>query len=83
MFTQSRNSYVEAEIHSPTLEELGKQMDEEGGTYHNYLENLMHNLCKEAKEKFKGWITSSSIEQTDLCYRKVTSMTGKPPTTSA
>lgn len=71
MFTQSRNSYVEAEIHSPTLEELGKQMDEEGGTYHSYLENLMHNLCKEAKEKFKGWITSSSIEQTDLCYRKV------------
>ncbi|XP_066478596.1 stAR-related lipid transfer protein 13 isoform X2 [Tiliqua scincoides] len=71
MFTQSRNSYVEAEAHSPTLEELGKQMDEEGGNYHTYLESLMQNLCKEAKEKFKGWITSSSTEHTVLCYKKV------------
>nr|XP_006134275.1 stAR-related lipid transfer protein 13 isoform X2 [Pelodiscus sinensis] len=71
MATQSRNSYVEAEVHCPTLEELGKQMDEEGGNYQMYLESLMQNLQKEAKEKFKGWVTCSSIENTDLAYKKV------------
>lgn len=83
MFTQSRNSYVDAELHSPTLEELGKQMDEDGGNYHTYLESLVQNLCKDAKEKFKGWIVSSSIEHTDLCYKKVTSTTKKHLYTSA
>ncbi|XP_043360330.1 stAR-related lipid transfer protein 13 isoform X5 [Dermochelys coriacea] len=71
MATQSRNSYVEAEVHCPTVEELGKQMDEEGGNYQMYLESLMQNLQKEAKEKFKGWVTCSSIENTELAYKKV------------
>lgn len=71
MVTQSRNSYVDAEVHSPTLEELGKQVDEEGGNYQAYLESIMQNLCKEAKEKFKGWVTCSSTENTDLSYKKV------------
>uniref|UniRef100_A0A8C8RQ67 StAR related lipid transfer domain containing 13 n=1 Tax=Pelusios castaneus TaxID=367368 RepID=A0A8C8RQ67_9SAUR len=71
MATQSRNSYVEAEVNCPTLEELGKQMDEEGGNYQMYLESLVQNLQKEAKEKFKGWINCSSIENTDLTYKKV------------
>ncbi|KYO26409.1 stAR-related lipid transfer protein 8 isoform A [Alligator mississippiensis] len=71
MVAQSRNSYVEAEIHSPTLEELGKQIDEEGGTYQMYIESLLQNLQKEAKEKFKGWITCPSIESTELTYKKV------------
>lgn len=71
MVAQSRNSYVDAEVHSPTLEELGKRMDEEGGNYQAYLESIIQNLCKEAKEKFKGWVTCSSIENTDLSYKKV------------
>ncbi|XP_062983039.1 stAR-related lipid transfer protein 13 isoform X2 [Elgaria multicarinata webbii] len=71
MVTQSRNSYVEAEVHSPTLEELGKQMEEEGGSYQTFLESLTQNLCKEAKEKFKGWVTCSSMESTELCSKKV------------
>lgn len=71
MITQSRNSYVDAEVHSPTLDELGKQVDEEGGNYQVYLENLMQNLQKEAKEKFKGWVTCSSVENTELAYKKV------------
>ncbi|XP_077197959.1 stAR-related lipid transfer protein 13 isoform X1 [Paroedura picta] len=71
MVAQSRNSYVDAEVHSPTLEELGKQMDEERGNYQAYLEGIIQNLCKEAKEKFKGWVTCSSIENTDLSYKKV------------
>ncbi|XP_044297570.1 stAR-related lipid transfer protein 13 isoform X2 [Varanus komodoensis] len=71
MIAQSRNSYVEAEVRPPTLEELGKQMDEEGGNYQTYLENIIQNLCKEAKEKLKGWVTCPSIENTELCSRKV------------
>ncbi|XP_062423098.1 stAR-related lipid transfer protein 13 isoform X2 [Rhea pennata] len=71
MVTQSRNSYVDAEVHSPTLEELGKQVDEEGGNYQMYLESLMQTLQKEAKEKFKGWVTCSSLENTELAYKKV------------
>ncbi|KAG8136811.1 putative StAR-related lipid transfer protein [Naja naja] len=71
MFCQSRNSYIEAEVHSPTLEDLGKQMDEENGNYQTYIESLIQNLCKEAKDKFKGWVTCSSLENTDLCYKKV------------
>lgn len=71
MVAQSRNSYVDAEVHSPTLDELGKQVDEEGGNYQMYLESLMQNLQKEAKEKFKGWVTCSSPENTELAYKKV------------
>ncbi|XP_013931963.1 PREDICTED: stAR-related lipid transfer protein 13-like isoform X1 [Thamnophis sirtalis] len=71
MFCQSRNSYIEAEVRSPTLEDLGKQMDEENGNYQTYIENLIQNLCKDAKDKFKGWVTCSSMENTDLCYKKV------------
>ncbi|XP_009684783.2 stAR-related lipid transfer protein 13 isoform X1 [Struthio camelus] len=71
MVTQSRNSYVDAEVHSPTLEELGKQVDEEGGNYQMYLESLMQTFQKEAKEKFKGWVTCSSLENTELAYKKV------------
>ncbi|XP_042694627.1 stAR-related lipid transfer protein 13 isoform X3 [Centrocercus urophasianus] len=71
MVTQSRNSYIDAEVHSPTLDELGKQVDEEGGNYQMYLENLMQNLHKEAKDKFKGWVTCSSMENTELAYKKV------------
>ncbi|XP_042313366.1 stAR-related lipid transfer protein 13-like isoform X2 [Sceloporus undulatus] len=71
MVTQSRNSYIEAEVHPPTLEELGKQMDEAGGSFQTYLESLVLNLCKEAKDKFKGWVTCSTIENTDLSYKKV------------
>uniref|UniRef100_A0A8C5STA0 StAR related lipid transfer domain containing 13 n=1 Tax=Laticauda laticaudata TaxID=8630 RepID=A0A8C5STA0_LATLA len=71
MFCQSRNSYIEAEVHSPTLEDLGKQMDEENGNYQTYIESLVQNLCKDAKDKFKGWVTCSSLENTDLCYKKV------------
>ncbi|KAK9402358.1 stAR-related lipid transfer protein 13 [Crotalus adamanteus] len=71
MFCQSRNSYIEAKVHSPTLKDLGKQMDEENGNYQTYIESLIQNLCKDAKDKFKGWVTCSSIENTDLCYKKV------------
>ncbi|XP_043848735.1 stAR-related lipid transfer protein 13 isoform X2 [Dromiciops gliroides] len=71
MVAQSRKSYMEAEIHSPTLEDLGKQLEENGGNFHMYLEHLIQGLQKEAKEKFKGWVTCSSPDSTDLAFKKV------------
>ncbi|XP_058403976.1 stAR-related lipid transfer protein 13 isoform X3 [Diceros bicornis minor] len=71
MVAQSRNSYVEAEIHAPTLEDLGAHPEETGATFHTYLEHLVQGLQKEAKEKFKGWVTCSSTDNTDLAFKKV------------
>ncbi|XP_014447037.1 stAR-related lipid transfer protein 13 isoform X2 [Tupaia chinensis] len=71
MVTQSPNSYVEAEIHAPTLEDLGTQLEDSGATFHTYLEHLVQGLQKEAKEKFKGWVTCSSTDNTDLAFKKV------------
>lgn len=77
LVAQSHNSYMEAEIHAPTLEDLGTQMEESGATFHTYLEHLVQGLQKEAKEKFKGWVTCSSTDNTDLAFKKVISGTGK------
>ncbi|XP_010343300.2 stAR-related lipid transfer protein 13 isoform X1 [Saimiri boliviensis] len=71
LVAQSRNSYVEAEIHVPTLKELGTQLEESGATFHTYLNHLIQGLQKEAKEKFKGWVTCSSTDNTDLAFKKV------------
>ncbi|XP_014646758.1 PREDICTED: stAR-related lipid transfer protein 13 isoform X2 [Ceratotherium simum simum] len=71
MVAQSRNSYVEAEIHAPTLEDLGAHPEETRATFHTYLEHLVQGLQKEAKEKFKGWVTCSSTDNTDLAFKKV------------
>ncbi|XP_029458537.1 stAR-related lipid transfer protein 13 isoform X2 [Rhinatrema bivittatum] len=71
IITQSRNSYMEAEIHPLTLEELGKQLEEDSGNFQIYLEYLIQGLLKEAKEKFKGWVSCSSIDNTELTYKKV------------
>uniref|UniRef100_A0A8C3WHX3 StAR-related lipid transfer protein 13 n=1 Tax=Catagonus wagneri TaxID=51154 RepID=A0A8C3WHX3_9CETA len=71
MVAQSHNSYVEAEIHPPTLEDLGTQLEESGATFLTYLEHLVQGLQREAKEKFKGWVTCSSADNTDLAFKKV------------
>ncbi|KAM9049678.1 stAR-related lipid transfer protein 13 isoform 4-T6 [Megaptera novaeangliae] len=71
MVAQSHNSYMEAEMHPPTLEDLGAQMEESGATFHTYLEHLIQGLQKEAKEKFKGWVTCSNTDNTDLAFKKV------------
>ncbi|XP_020729217.2 stAR-related lipid transfer protein 13 isoform X1 [Odocoileus virginianus] len=71
MVAQSHNSYVEAEIHPPTLEELGAQLEDTGATFHTYLEHLVQGLQKEAKEKFRGWVTCPSTDNTELAFRKV------------
>ncbi|XP_062910371.1 stAR-related lipid transfer protein 13 isoform X4 [Mobula hypostoma] len=71
MMTQSRNSYIEADAHPLTLEELGKQLEDEGANYQTYLENLMQNLQKEAREKFKGWVSCPCPDNIELAYKKV------------
>nr|XP_048275254.1 stAR-related lipid transfer protein 13 isoform X3 [Myodes glareolus]XP_048275262.1 stAR-related lipid transfer protein 13 isoform X3 [Myodes glareolus] len=71
MVVQSRSSYLEAEIHAPSLEDLGTQLAESGATFHTYLEHLVQGLQKEAREKFKGWVTCSSPDNTDLAFKKV------------
>ncbi|KAF3840931.1 hypothetical protein F7725_006793 [Dissostichus mawsoni] len=70
MVTQSRNSYMEAELMVPPLEELCKahmeevdedeEEEEEEGSYHAHIEKLVQNLLEEAKDKSKGWVSRST-----------------------
>uniref|UniRef100_A0A672ZLN8 StAR-related lipid transfer protein 13 n=1 Tax=Sphaeramia orbicularis TaxID=375764 RepID=A0A672ZLN8_9TELE len=81
MVTQSRNSYMEAELMVPPLDELCKTHEEEGeeeeededeeGSYHAHLESLVQNLLKEAKDKSKGWVSRSTTDHTELAFKKV------------
>ncbi|KAG7257499.1 hypothetical protein CRUP_033572 [Coryphaenoides rupestris] len=56
MVTQSRNSYVEAELRAPSLGELCRQLEEDDGTLATHMENRLQNLLREAREKSKSWV---------------------------
>ncbi|KAM9318511.1 stAR-related lipid transfer protein 13 isoform 2-T2 [Pholidichthys leucotaenia] len=71
MVTQSRNSYVEADLHAPTIDELSKQFEDDDGTYQTHMEGRLQNLLKEAREKSKYWVSCSSSDNTELFYKKV------------
>ncbi|KAI1893595.1 hypothetical protein AGOR_G00125340 [Albula goreensis] len=71
MVTQSRNSYVEADLHALTLDELCKQLEEDNGSCHTHMDGLVHNLLKEARDKSKGWVSCTSTDNTELSYKKV------------
>ncbi|XP_049322895.1 stAR-related lipid transfer protein 13 isoform X3 [Astyanax mexicanus] len=77
MVTQSRNSYVEAELQAPTLEELCKQQhqdqeeEEEGVSWPVNLQDRLQDLFKEARDKAKGWVSCQSADSTELAYKKV------------
>nr|XP_057937002.1 stAR-related lipid transfer protein 13 isoform X3 [Doryrhamphus excisus] len=71
MVTQSRNSYVEADLHALTFDELFKQLEDDSGTYDNHMEGRLQNLLKEAREKSKSWVSCSSSANTELYYKKV------------
>lgn len=71
MVTQSRNSYVEADLHAPTIDELCKQLEDYDGTYQTHMEGRLQNLLKEAREKSKYWVSCSSSDNTELSYKKV------------
>ncbi|XP_041849774.1 stAR-related lipid transfer protein 13 isoform X2 [Melanotaenia boesemani] len=71
MVTQSRNSYVEADLHAPTIDELCKQLEDDDGTYQTHMDGRLQNLLKEAREKSKTWVSCNSSDNTELCYKKV------------
>uniref|UniRef100_A0A8C5GK79 StAR-related lipid transfer protein 13 n=1 Tax=Gouania willdenowi TaxID=441366 RepID=A0A8C5GK79_GOUWI len=81
MVTQSRNSYMEAELMVPPLDELFKahedtvdveeEEEEEEGSYHTHIERLIQSLQKEAKDKSKGWVSRSTTDNTELSFKKV------------
>lgn len=83
MVTQSRNSYMEAELLVPPLDELGKAHDEEvdeeeeevedeeEGSYQAHIESLIQKLLKEAKDKSKGWVCRPTTDHTELAFKKV------------
>nr|XP_043897577.1 stAR-related lipid transfer protein 13 isoform X3 [Solea senegalensis] len=82
MVTQSRNSYMEAELMVPPLDELCKsheeevdeceeEEEEEEGSYHAHIERLVQKLLKEAKDKSKGWVSRSTADNTELAFKKV------------
>ncbi|XP_068172571.1 stAR-related lipid transfer protein 13 isoform X2 [Antennarius striatus] len=71
MVTQSRNSYIEADLHAPTIGELFKQLEDDDGTCQTHMERRLQNLLKEAREKSKYWMSCSSSDNTELYYKKV------------
>ncbi|KAG5837511.1 hypothetical protein ANANG_G00240050 [Anguilla anguilla] len=71
MVTQSRNSYVDADLHPPTLEELCKQLEEDDGSYLTHTDGLVQGLLKEARDRSKGWVSRPSTDSTELSYKKV------------
>lgn len=76
MVTQSQNSYVEAELQAPTIEELCKRQhqEEEGedeGSWPAFMEARLQDLLKESREKAKGWVSCQSTDDTELSYKKV------------
>ncbi|XP_068186455.1 stAR-related lipid transfer protein 13 isoform X2 [Antennarius striatus] len=81
MVTQSRNSYMEAELMVPPLDELCKvhedevdedvEVEDEEGSYHAHLEGLVQNLQDEAKDKSKGWVSRSTTDNTEFAFKKV------------
>ncbi|XP_029956697.1 stAR-related lipid transfer protein 13 isoform X3 [Salarias fasciatus] len=81
MVTQSRNSYMEADLMVLPLEELYKaheeevdvevEEDDEEGSYHAHSERLIQSLLKEAKDKSKGWVSRSTSDNTELSFKKV------------
>ncbi len=76
MVTQSRNSYVEAELQAPTIEELCKRQHQEEeredeGSWPAFMEARLQGLLKESREKAKGWVSCQSTGNTELSYKKV------------
>ncbi|XP_038150372.1 stAR-related lipid transfer protein 13 isoform X2 [Cyprinodon tularosa] len=71
MVTQSRNSYVEADLHAPTIDELCRRIDEGDGIYQTHLDRRLQNFLKEAREKSKYWVSCNSSDNTELYYKKV------------
>ena len=79
MVTQSRNSYVEADLHAPTVSELCRQLEEDDGTLPTHMETRLQSLLREACERSKYWVSYSSSDNTELYYKKVGGALGWSP----
>ncbi|XP_077829797.1 stAR-related lipid transfer protein 13 isoform X6 [Macaca mulatta] len=57
----------------PDQKDLNENLAAAQGLAHMIMEcdRLFEGLQKEAKEKFKGWVTCSSTDNTDLAFKKV------------
>ncbi|XP_077864300.1 rho GTPase-activating protein 7-like [Saccoglossus kowalevskii] len=56
-----------------SVNELGsKKEDDNNADYKSYIESCVQGLLKEAREKFKGWVSCPPMENgTELAYKKV------------
>ncbi|KAI1883517.1 hypothetical protein AGOR_G00232360 [Albula goreensis] len=69
--SRCRNSYMEQGLHPPKLEDLGESEPDQPAGYRSFLKEGMDSLQKEAKDKFKGYDSYSTPEQTELSCKKV------------
>ncbi|KAM4662681.1 LOW QUALITY PROTEIN: stAR-related lipid transfer protein 8 [Discoglossus pictus] len=67
---QSRNSYVAADAHPHSLEELCGVSEGESRDFSCVLDASIHTLLQESAERFKGWVTPGP-ENTELSCKKV------------
>ncbi|XP_048838732.1 stAR-related lipid transfer protein 13 isoform X2 [Brienomyrus brachyistius] len=71
MVAQSRNSYVEAEMPLPTVEELCGPREGSEAYCQGRMEILLQELLREARDRSKAWVSCPSSDGAELSYRKV------------
>ncbi|XP_069468622.1 stAR-related lipid transfer protein 8 isoform X2 [Ambystoma mexicanum] len=71
MMLQSRNSYVSADPHPLSLEELSRQLEGEGRDFQSYVEDAVQSLLCDSTEKFRGWLNVAGPQHTELASKKV------------
>ncbi|KAL4230817.1 Dynein light chain Tctex-type [Mactra antiquata] len=54
-----------------TLEELNKHTDDGHHGYMAHIESCIQGLLKESREKFRGWVSVSVLNDVDVSYKKV------------
>ncbi|XP_061107123.1 rho GTPase-activating protein 7-like isoform X2 [Conger conger] len=69
--SRCRNSYMEQGLHPPKLEDLGEPGPEQHSGYRSFVKEGLESLLKEARDKFKGYDSYSTPEQTELACKKV------------
>ncbi|XP_031563482.1 rho GTPase-activating protein 7-like isoform X2 [Actinia tenebrosa] len=68
---KSRFSFIEQSQPAP-LEKLGKNKANPSDDYNTYIESCITGLLKEAKDKFKGWVSHPWHEnQVEVSYKKI------------
>uniref|UniRef100_A0A8C5QJK8 StAR related lipid transfer domain containing 8 n=1 Tax=Leptobrachium leishanense TaxID=445787 RepID=A0A8C5QJK8_9ANUR len=71
MMLQSRNSYVAADAHPLSLEELCGASEGEARDFSCLLDSSIHDLLQESAERFKGWTSMFCLENAELSSKKV------------